>query len=441
MLQDQYDAIVVGSGPGGASVSKELTTKGKRVLILEWGDNAPVAGSVSQFVKNAGIPGRSLLFTDKRLLGMVRGICTGGSSIFYCATAFDPPFSLMRSYGIDLEDEVAALKAELPIAPLADDLMGPGARRMMESALDLGYDWKPLNKFIFQDKCRPGCAKCTYGCPYGAKWTARNYVEEATTGGAELVNGAKVQRVIMENGKAVGVEYRKNHRTHQAFADNTILSAGGIGTPVSLRKSGIEDAGHDFFFDPLIMVFGTVDGLPSVGEPQMAAGAHMEEEGYLMVDLSFSDLLFGAQSTLRLRPHRGLSRSKTLMLMVKAKDSLGGRVTPRGGVRKSLSPDDNLKLKAGYERGRQILKHAGARGIFSGWKLAAHPGGTVKINHLVDSDLKTECDNLYVCDCSVIPEAWGLPPTLTLLALGRRLSGHLSRVESEKGKKMPPAAR
>jgi choline dehydrogenase-like flavoprotein len=32
-----------------------------------------------------------------------------------------------------------------------------------------------------------------------------------------------------------------------------------------------------------------------------------------------------------------------------------------------------------------------------------------------------------VCDASVIPGPWGLPPTLTLLALGKRLGGELVR--------------
>ncbi|MGV7223994.1 MAG: GMC oxidoreductase [Nitrospinales bacterium] len=57
--------------------------------------------------------------------------------------------------------------------------------------------------------------------------------------------------------------------------------------------------------------------------------------------------------------------------------------------------------------------------------MAAHPGGTVKVGEALDSNLQTEFDNLYVCDCSVIPEAWGLPPTLTILGLGKRLSRYL----------------
>ena len=63
--------------------------------------------------------------------------------------------------------------------------------------------------------------------------------------------------------------------------------------------------------------------------------------------------------------------------------------------------------------------------IFKTGYLAAHPGGTVKIGDLLDSNLKTEYDNLYVCDCSVIPEAYGLPPTYTIIGLGKRLAKHL----------------
>lgn len=424
--QAKYDAIVVGSGPGGATVANELTRKNKKVLILEWGSNAPVKGSVVQVALNAGIPGKSLLVTDMKGLSMIRGVCTGGSSVFYCATAFDPPYDMMKSYGIDLQEHVEAIKKEVPVQPLRDDLIGPGAKLMMDSARDLGYDWQKLNKFIYQDKCRAECEKCSYGCPYGAKWTARNYVEDAVTNGCELVNGAKVKKIIYENNTAVGVEYTKNFKTHSVFADKIILSAGGVGTPIILRQNGIYEAGYEFFFDPLVMVFGQVEGLKSSGETQMAAGIHMKEEGYLMVDLNFPTPIFLAQIAPKLKLHKAFSQSKTLMLMVKIKDGLGGRLTWGGGVRKTLLSSDKDKLQDGYNRAKKILENAGAKSVYRGWTVAAHPGGTAKINHVVDSNLKTKKENLYVCDCSVIPEAWGLPPTLTLLALGKRLATHLT---------------
>lgn len=422
---EHYDVVVVGSGPGGATVARDLNKQNKRVLMLEWGSNAPVSGSMFNFFLNAGLPFKSLMFTNLKFLTMVRGICTGGSSIFYCATAFDPPYDLLKSYGIDLEEEVAELKAEIPIAPAKDELMGPGATRIMESARDLGYDWNKLNKFIYQDKCVTDCWKCSYGCPYGAKWTARNFVDESVEDGVTLVNGAKVTRVLFEGDTAVGVEYKKNFRTHTVTADKVILSAGGMGTPKILRHSGIYGAGYDFFFDPLIMVFGAVKGVKGKGEIQMAAGAHMDD-GYLLVDLDFPRPIYLAQSMPKGRVDRAMAFSNNLMIMIKIKDDLGGRMTWHGGVRKSLSKDDKLKLNKGYGQAKDILKNAGAKGIFSGWTLAAHPGGTAKINDIVDSNLKTVKNNLYVCDCSVIPEGWGLPPTLTLLALGKRLAKHLS---------------
>lgn len=421
-----YDAIVVGSGPGGATVARELSQRKKKVLILEWGSNAPIKGSLIQMVRFGTFPGRSLLITDKTLLALVRGITTGGSSVMYYATAFDPPLEMLKSYGVDINKEVEEIKKELPIAPLADELVGPMAKRLMQSAKDLGYSWQKLPKFVYQDKCRPNCDKCNLGCPYGAKWNARMYVEEALQNGAELRNRAKVTKVLVDKERAIGVEYKKNGSTHTEYAQTIVVSAGGVGTPLVLRASGIKNAGYNFFFDPLICVMGTVDDIKGGREFPMAAGIHMKDEGYVMTDMTVPRFMYMVFSAEVFRVNRLFSHSRTLQIMIKAKDSLGGRFTKRGGVRKSLADSDKAKLLRGSERAKEILEHAGARHIFKSWYLASHPGGTAKINDVVDSNLRTEYDNLYVCDCSVIPEEWGLPPTLTLIALGKRLAKHIS---------------
>lgn len=423
--QEVYDAIIVGTGPGGASVAKELTEKNKKVLILEWGDNQGVKGTNLQAMLSAGIPGKNLLLTHNAL-GMVRGITTGGSSIFYYATAFDPPVEMLKSYGLDITREIEEIRNELPMSPLKDELIGPGAKMIMESARDLGYEWNKLPKFVFQDKCRAECWRCTYGCPFGAKWNARFYVDEAVERGATLINHAKVQKVLVENNTAVGVEYKRRRNLIQAYAPKIILAAGGIGSPVILRKSGIYDAGYDYFFDPLISVMGTVKGIKGGKEFPMATGVHMEDEGYVMTDMTIPRSLYMLQTAQVFRFHKLFSHGRTLQIMIKAKDSLGGRVTWNEGVRKHLADRDRTKLLKGYARAKEILKNAGAKGIYKSWYIAAHPGGTVKVGDLLDTNLQTRYDNLYVCDCSVIPEAWGLPPTFTLLALGKRLAKHLT---------------
>jgi len=360
----ENDVIVVGSGPGGATVAKELSQRKQRVLILEWGDNAPLTGSLWQGAKTLLVPGRSTLFTPQ-MLGLVRGITTGGSTIHYYATSFPVPFEMLKSYGIDISDEVKELKEELPFAPLKDEMVGPMSKRLMESAQDLGYRWKKLDKFMYQDKWKPEYKFGHYGDFNRVKWSARMYIEEAVANGARLINGAKVKKVIFESNKAIGVEFTKGLKKYEAFASKVIISAGGVGTPVILRASGIKRAGYDFFFDPLIGVRGTVNDIDvPTSEIPMTAGVHIEDEGYMMTDMAhpFATTAMFAAGVFRF--DKIFSRRNTLQIMVKAKDELGGKLTDNGGVRKILDKNEKQKLRRGYERAKEILKNAGAKNIF-----------------------------------------------------------------------------
>ncbi len=419
-LKKDYDAIVVGSGPGGATVAKELTQKNKKILILEWGNNKTVTGSPLQALNDMAIPGKGMFFTNKRMTGLVRGITTGGSSLYYCGTAFDPPFKMFETYGIDIKDEIDEIKKELPIAPLSDELVGPMAVQIANSANELGYNWNKLNKYIFQDKCKTNCQLCALGCPYEAKWNARNWVETAVSQGATLINGAKVTKVLLEGKTATGVEFKKKRKTYQVEAPTIVMAAGGIGSAVILRHSGLDGAGYDFFMDPLYLVMGSAKGLKRAREVQMVYGMHLEDQ-CLLTDMSVPD-------------------NPNLTIMVKIKDDLGGRITWKGKTRKEISQEDQRKLNYGRKQAKKILKNAGVKRSFSLNTIAAHPGGTVKIGELVDENLKTEYENLYVCDASVIPEAWGLPPSLTILGLGKRLAKHIlaGGVEEETHQDMEP---
>ena len=420
-----FDAIVVGSGPGGATVARELTRQGKRVLILERGSNAPIKGTMLQSAGMALGPGRSLLFTQE-MLAIVRVITVGGSSVMAYATAFEPSYEAFLSHGVDLKGEVEEAKRELPIAPLADDLIGPAAVRIMTSAKDLGLPWSKLPKIVYQDKCRAGCDKCTMGCPYEAKWTSRIYVEEACAQGSVLLPKAYVEKLEAIDHRIGRVHFSIAGEHHEASAPIVVLAAGGIGTPLLLRAAGISNAGYDFFFDPLIVITGTVDGMDGGKEFPMSAGLRDDSEGYLISDLVWPEWIYMMFTAQVLRVDRLGAHRRSLPIMVKVKDELGGHISPRGGVRKRLSQVDRNRLNNGSQVARRILENAGARHILSTWFMAVHPGGTAKIGEVVDSDLKTKFDNLYVCDASVIPMAWGLPPTLTLIALGKRLAKHLA---------------
>jgi choline dehydrogenase-like flavoprotein len=437
-IKTEFDAIVVGSGPGGATVAKDLASNGQKVLILEWGDNDPKKGTFFSTLPRAFVPGKSVVMT-KEALPVVRAITTGGSSMIFCGTAFDPPIDMLKTYGVDISVEAEEMKNDVPMLPLPDELMNAGPNVFLESAGDLGYNVCKLNKFIDASKCKTRCQLCMYGCPFGAKWDARQFVHQALEKGARLITRAKVKKVIIENKQAVGVEYKQNRENYRAYAPNIIVAAGGIGSPLILRQSGIKSAGHDFFFDPLVFVYGKINGLGNGKSVPMSAGVHFEEDGIVMTDFNMPRMLKIGFDLEILKLRQAFSYADTLPIMIKIRDDLGGSVSNSGWVNKPLTKADKHKLDKGSEHARRVLVNAGATDIYRSYKVAAHPGGTVKIGELVDANLKTRFDNLYVCDCSVMPREWGLPPTTSIIALGKRLAKHLLAAD-QAGKKQDQAA-
>jgi choline dehydrogenase-like flavoprotein len=422
-----FDAIVAGTGPGGAGVARELARAGARVLMLEAGGAAPLAGTLAQMAGMAAVPGKGA-FLHRDLSLLVRALTTGGTSTINFATAAPPPAAMFAAHGIDLAPALAAWRAELPMAPLPDPLVGPMAARIMAAAQSRGLAWRKLDKMIRPAACRTGCWRCVYGCPFGAKWSAREPVDDACKRGARLVTDAHVTRVLVEDGRAVGVEARVGGRAERFRAGVVVLAAGGIGSPRILRASGLLAGPVPFFSDPVVAVMGTVDGIEGGGaEVPMAAGHYDADAGISLADLTLPRPMYQAFAAQAGRIDRLLAHDRTLTVMVKIRDAIGGDVGPRW-VDKTLTPDDRRRLDAGIAQARDILAATGARHVFASHHFAAHPGGTVRIGHALDADLATATPGLYVCDASAIPAPWGLPPTLTLLCLGWRLGRHLAGI-------------
>lgn len=427
-----HDCIVVGSGPGGASVAHTLARLGQRVLLLEQGSAEPLRGTLAQMARIAAVPGRgAFLHSDASLL--VRGLTAGGTSTLNFATAAAPPLERFAALGVDLAPALAECRAELPIGPLPDALLGPMAQRIQQAALAAGLPWQKLDKMIRPAICRTGCWRCVYGCPYGAKWSARELLEQARLQGARLLENARATRVLLEHGRAAGVEYLQDGRLHSAHARTVVLAGGGIGSPRLLHASGLAPRSLPFFSDPVIAVMGAVDDLdsPDAGaEVPMAAGMALPEDGLSFADLTLPRPMYQAFALQVGRIDRLWAHRRTLSLMVKIRDEAGGAIGPRW-VDKRLQPQDRARFQRGTALARRILAEAGARHVFQSWHFAAHPGGALALGAGgaagVDSDLRTATPDLYVCDAAVLPAPWGLPPTLTLLALGKRLGRHLAQ--------------
>jgi len=432
------DVIVVGSGPGGASVARGLAGQGKKVLILERGYDHRAKPWYGTYLGAVRYSDRmSLLFTQEGL-NIIAPIMLGGATSMYCGCAAEPPDWLNDRYGVDIRQEVQETIGELNILPLPEHLRGNASTRIAQAGQALGFNWYPQPKFMQTDRCHHddggfNCqASCMLGCRCGAKWNAAEWVGEAVAVGTRLITGARVRRVLSEDGQAIGVEGKIAGRKFTALANSVIISAGGIGSPKILQNSGLNGAGIGMTMDTTTMVYGLSNKAGTGKEPPMTWSWENPDAGYMLSTLTDPMLMYPLAAVRKgIRPFLHSARwSKLLGIMIKLKDDISGGIYPDGKIRKPLTADDNERLSHAFDVCRQILVEAGARKdtIFMRPFIGTHPSGTIRIGEMLDTDLQTEIKGLYVCDASVFPEALDRPTVLTILGLGKRLAQHLVSV-------------
>ena len=429
MRHEEHDVLVVGSGAGGATVAREFTKRGKTVQVVERGEYATKLGNFRNILPyfDANRITRTPRKSNEGVI-LWRTQMAGGSTIVSCGNGTRCLEQEFSDFGIALDREFAEAEAEMGLAPIDDSLLSDGSRVIAEAAHDLGYEMEPMPKFIDPERCKT-CGQCVMGCPNDAKWNATRYLDEAIDAGADVTYQTIVERVLIEGGKAVGVEGTgPRGRPVVCRAKAVILSAGGLGTPVILQNSGIQDAGSQFFTDLLVNVYGVTDGVNLLREPPMAMVNHEfhADRGFILSPYINHNRLVRA---MELGP-RGLSlpANRLLGLMVKTADSLTGRVFPDGSVSKPVTDEDQARLDEGAAIATEILVKAGAdpKSVVLSGLQGGHPGGTAAIGRVVNENLQTSVDGLFVCDASVLPRAPGMPPILTLVALGKWLARRMA---------------
>lgn len=395
--------IVVGSGAGGATVARELAIQGMDVTLIEKGSSVP-SEKAFQCYDNLDV-GVELLKTT----------CLGGTTLVTAGNAVRTCQQEFQKLGIDLSGEFEEVEAELKVGPLPDTHFGEGTMKIMEASASLGLTMEKMPKFINPTECVP-CGKCAFGCPRNAKWSSLEYLAEAEKHGAHIVDNSPVTRIMTPAGQVKGVEIlnSENGVKKEYIADTVILCSGAIETPRLLRSAGLT-AGERLFVDTFVTVGGVLPGINFYKEVSMN-GLYKKEKRFILSP-HYSSLLTSPNQ---------VTEKDILGIMVKIPDESSGRVDASGVFKQSTSQDVGL-MAEGCTAAGAILTEAGASPdtLVSTPARGAHPGGTAAVGEVVDKNLETEIENLFVADASVFPRAPGAPPVLTILALAKRLAKHV----------------
>ncbi len=437
----QYDYVIVGSGPGGATVARQLARAGARVAVLErgrdWRRN-PLYGTYAGALAYADR--HALLFT-KEGVNIIRPLMVGGATSMFAACSADPLPWWKTDYDIQLDSYARKAKQELRVEPLSASLRGTASSHLADAGNSLGMQWLPQEKFMWPARSpKFNCgAHCMLGCRCGAKWNAAEFVDDAVAAGAVLRTHCRVDQILHDGQQARGVRVRERGRVREFTAANIIVAAGGIGTPLLLRDSGLPIS-EGMAMDLTVMVYGYSSEVSGQGyEPPMTWSSVDDQLGVLYSTLIDPWLMYPIIMAAKgpLYPLTWRRWRNTLGVMIKIKDEISGSFDARGRISKGTTDADDARLTRAQDVARQILKRAGCdpgRMITTPIR-GTHPSATVRIGDVLSADLQTHVRGLYVCDASVFPQALARPTVLTIIALGMRLASQLLRKANQRGRR------
>ncbi len=267
---EECDVVIVGSGAGGAVAAAELAAAGLDVIVLEAGqhynrDNYPVdhLDAIAELYRDGGLT----IAAGRPPIPVPVAKVVGGTTVINSGTCFRAPEPVLadwqQRFGISWAGDMAADYAEaeqtLHVKQLDPETMGRNGQLAMEGAAALGASGAPIHRNA--GDCSQ-CSSCPFGCEIDAKRGMHvSYLPRAVAAGARIRAGVEVDRVLVEDGRAVGVSgtTRAGGKRHPftVRARRAVIAAGGsFGTPELLLRSGLggKQVGRNLHIHPACWV-------------------------------------------------------------------------------------------------------------------------------------------------------------------------------------------
>ena len=470
----QADVCVVGSGAGGAVVAAELQRAGRSVVVLERGGyrNEADFRQLEWEAARTLYLGGGLVWSESGSIGLLAGSTLGGGTVVNSLVCLRPPARIREEWarlgldgldGAEFDRHLDAVSARLSVGTEAT--RPNRTNELLAEALELrGRSWELIPRNASADDDPRFCGYCNAGCQQGCKQsTLKTYLQDAADAGARFVVDCDVRRIVVDGGRAAGVEARVGETELLVEAPCVVVAAGGIGSPALLLRSGLGGpaAGRFLRLHPTYFVSGVYAEDVHAWSGQFQAVVSRDRDGFLVESVGLSPAFWAANIAWQDgASHRDemLKLRRVASWHALAHDHGAGEVAvdERGEpvVRWELADPDDRRLAAQaqaelarlhaargaeevytfhwdqlrWRRGEDVDAYAAelertdhGRVAFSAHQMGSCRLGADPATSVAGPDGELhDAGGVWIGDASALPTAPGVNPMLTIMALARR---------------------
>jgi len=472
------DAVVVGSGAGGATAAHLLSEAGFEVVVLEEGGyytskdfNGRISEMMGILYRDAGL----MPIFGKPNIAFAEGCCVGGSTVINGALCWRTPESVLNrwssQYGLPLLDKTymngvfSRIENDLSISVQNDKDANRTSQKLMDGCDQL--DWKYELVPRAQVNCQ-NVNRCPTGCPTDAKQSMLvTYLPKSVENGADIYSNARVKKIEMRGTRATGVmatvKKRKKKYKLRIKADKVFIACGSMQTPYLLKKNGFsKNIGPNLqiHINLKIAALFKEEINPHIGTMMTAQVKEFQDDNFYIGGSNFDPVYLA----LTLSPHKNKIIERlaqkwrnTAIFLAQVRCNGSGRVMVSRLINRplpfyKLDREDEIIVSMALKKQIELLVAAGAvemylpidespviRSVNDIDDFLAKSVNIKKLN-LLSVHATSTCPmgtginksavgpfgllhgtrNVYICDASILPEAPGVNPQVTIMGLVSR---------------------
>nr|AUN37015.1 GMC family oxidoreductase [uncultured bacterium] len=461
MTQSNYDCIIVGSGSSGGIAAYILQKAGAKCLLLESGrhytkDDFPMceADYTPRLFWGGGAE-----FNSDYSLAFLRGKCVGGGSVVNAALMdrFDDvawnDFKAESGVGFFSEEAMDPhyhyAEENMGLQTIPDEQRNQNALLFIKAMDNCGHVWKPLRRGQKDCAIEEGndCISCLGGCHRGSKQsTLETSIPRAMAIGLEVRDQVHVNTISRRNGGYV-LHAKERGVAAEFSAPKIVLAGGAFGSTGLMLNSGfgasLPALGQKFAMHPQFMNFAVFDE-PVDAHKGVLQGAKSLDPGFRKMGFKLENVFAPPISVAVLYDQVGPDLYRFMQkyrhfacIEVAVRDDNTGtlRTTKNGRLQidKKLTAQDERRRRDGLRVVKEMFQSVGAKEIIQcpfGFGLHLMGGcriGTDGASAVVDPEFQVfGFPGLYCADGAVFPNAPGVNPALSIMALTHRMASQVA---------------